>query len=190
MELHRPRQWGACWLACQLYEQLGLDRFWAERLPLHAKVRAGSTSCRRWCVIGLSIRAASGACTGNGSSRARWRICSAEILAGGKRCALPLPGQAVATQRGAVLASAPALAGFVRGAVRCVAVRLDEHLFQVCAAGRRSRQAPPRLQPRQAQRLCGGGDCADRDARCFRSATRCWRGTPPTRPHCAACCAR
>jgi transposase len=33
MELHRPRQWGACWLACQLYEQLGLDRFWALRLP-------------------------------------------------------------------------------------------------------------------------------------------------------------
>jgi len=33
MELHRPRQWGACWLACQLYEQLGLERFWAERLP-------------------------------------------------------------------------------------------------------------------------------------------------------------
>jgi transposase len=33
MELHRPRQWGACWLACQLYEQLELDRFWSERLP-------------------------------------------------------------------------------------------------------------------------------------------------------------
>jgi transposase len=33
MELHRPRQWGACWLACQVYEQLGLDRFWAQRLP-------------------------------------------------------------------------------------------------------------------------------------------------------------
>jgi len=33
MELHRPRQWGACWLACQLYEQLELDRFWAARLP-------------------------------------------------------------------------------------------------------------------------------------------------------------
>jgi transposase len=33
MELHRPRQWGACWLACQLYEQLELDRFWAQRLP-------------------------------------------------------------------------------------------------------------------------------------------------------------
>jgi transposase len=33
MQLHRPRQWGSCWLACQLYEQLGLDQFWALRLP-------------------------------------------------------------------------------------------------------------------------------------------------------------
>src|SRR6476661_10394632 len=33
MQLHRPRQWGACWLACTLYEQLGLDEFWARRLP-------------------------------------------------------------------------------------------------------------------------------------------------------------
>jgi transposase len=32
MELHRPRQWGACWLACELYEQLGLDEFWARCL--------------------------------------------------------------------------------------------------------------------------------------------------------------
>jgi transposase len=33
MELHRPRQWGACWLACHLYEQLQLDRFFAPLLP-------------------------------------------------------------------------------------------------------------------------------------------------------------
>jgi len=33
MELHQPRQWGACWLACGLYEQLGLPEFWASRLP-------------------------------------------------------------------------------------------------------------------------------------------------------------
>ena len=33
MQLHRPRQWGACWLACVLYEQLGLDAFWTCRLP-------------------------------------------------------------------------------------------------------------------------------------------------------------
>jgi hypothetical protein len=33
MELHRPRQWGACWLACHLYEQLELDRFFSPLLP-------------------------------------------------------------------------------------------------------------------------------------------------------------
>src|SRR5215211_728742 len=33
MQLRRPRQWGACWLFCQIYEELGLPRFWAERLP-------------------------------------------------------------------------------------------------------------------------------------------------------------
>ncbi len=33
LSLRRPRQWGACWLAGELYRQLELDRFWAERLP-------------------------------------------------------------------------------------------------------------------------------------------------------------
>jgi hypothetical protein len=33
VQLRRPRQWGACWLACQLYEQLGLDEFWRARVP-------------------------------------------------------------------------------------------------------------------------------------------------------------
>ena len=33
MRLCRPRQWGACWLAGQLWQELQLDRFWAERLP-------------------------------------------------------------------------------------------------------------------------------------------------------------
>jgi hypothetical protein len=33
MQLRRPRQWGACWLAGQLWQELQLDRFWAERLP-------------------------------------------------------------------------------------------------------------------------------------------------------------
>lgn len=33
MSLCRPRQWGACWLGCELWQQLGLDDFWRERLP-------------------------------------------------------------------------------------------------------------------------------------------------------------
>lgn len=37
LSLHRPRQWGACWLVCHLWEQLGLDQFWAQRLPPNRK---------------------------------------------------------------------------------------------------------------------------------------------------------
>lgn len=29
----RPRQWGACWLALTLWQELKLDEFWGERLP-------------------------------------------------------------------------------------------------------------------------------------------------------------
>jgi hypothetical protein len=32
LQLKRPRQWGACWLACELWDQLGLDEFWSKRL--------------------------------------------------------------------------------------------------------------------------------------------------------------
>lgn len=32
LSLHRPRQWGSCWLACHLWDQLHLDQFWTKRL--------------------------------------------------------------------------------------------------------------------------------------------------------------
>jgi transposase len=32
LELLRPRQWGSCWLALKLWEELGLDGFWQKRL--------------------------------------------------------------------------------------------------------------------------------------------------------------
>ena len=37
MELHRPRQWGACWLALELWEQLRMDSFWEPLLPASRK---------------------------------------------------------------------------------------------------------------------------------------------------------
>lgn len=47
VELRRPRQFGACWLASKLYGQLGLDEFWAKKLvpsrkgtPWHLIVQA------------------------------------------------------------------------------------------------------------------------------------------------------
>src|SRR5213596_4114752 len=33
LELKRPRIFGSCWLACELWQQLSLDEFWRERLP-------------------------------------------------------------------------------------------------------------------------------------------------------------
>jgi len=33
LELRRPRSFGACWLGCELWQQLGLDEFWRQRLP-------------------------------------------------------------------------------------------------------------------------------------------------------------
>mgnify|MGYP001812281853 CR=1 FL=1 len=32
LQLRRPRQWGACWLACELWDLLELDVFWSTRL--------------------------------------------------------------------------------------------------------------------------------------------------------------
>jgi hypothetical protein len=33
MQLERPRAFGGCWLACELWGQLKLDEFWQSRLP-------------------------------------------------------------------------------------------------------------------------------------------------------------
>ena len=35
--LCHPRQWGACWLACELWDMLKLDGFWDERLGISRK---------------------------------------------------------------------------------------------------------------------------------------------------------
>ena len=37
MTLRHPRQWGGCWLAMELWNQLGLDGFWKYRLPVSRK---------------------------------------------------------------------------------------------------------------------------------------------------------
>lgn len=44
LSLHRPRQWGACWLALALWRELGLEEFWRERL---AESRKGT----RWDLV-------------------------------------------------------------------------------------------------------------------------------------------
>jgi transposase len=44
LSLHRPRQWGACWLGLQLWQELRLDEFWRERL-------AASREGTRWDLV-------------------------------------------------------------------------------------------------------------------------------------------
>ena len=80
MDLRRPRQWGACWLGCHLWEQLGWASSGGINFRPAARARVGIKSCKRSCFTGSSIRARNGGCTGIGSSTRSSRICSAEIL--------------------------------------------------------------------------------------------------------------
>src|SRR5580765_998382 len=53
LQLRRPRQWGACWLACHLYEELGLNEFWAQRLPPSRKGTRWDLVLQTLCVYRL-----------------------------------------------------------------------------------------------------------------------------------------
>jgi len=50
MTLHRPRQWGACWLFCHLYQTLQLDEFFAPLLPASRKGTLGFDPANAVCV--------------------------------------------------------------------------------------------------------------------------------------------
>src|SRR5215472_6787810 len=53
LTVRNARQWGACWLACELYEQLKLDQFWAERLPPSRKGTSWDLILETLCVYRL-----------------------------------------------------------------------------------------------------------------------------------------
>jgi len=44
IELRKPRQWGACWLALHLWDLPRLDEFWQSRLPVSRKGTKWATS--------------------------------------------------------------------------------------------------------------------------------------------------
>ena len=79
LRLCRPRQWGACWLALRLWQELQFDRFWAERLAASRKGTHWDQVLFVLVAYRLWSRAANGACIGSGSSARRWPICSAPI---------------------------------------------------------------------------------------------------------------
>jgi transposase len=53
LAVRNARQWGGCWLACALYEQLKLDQFWAERLPPSRKGTRWDLILQTLCIYRL-----------------------------------------------------------------------------------------------------------------------------------------
>ena len=65
LQLRRPRQWGACWLVCHLYEELKLDEFWAQRLPPSRKGTRWDLVLQTLCTYRLI------------DPGSEWRLCTA-----------------------------------------------------------------------------------------------------------------
>lgn len=53
IQLRRPRQWGACWLALWLWDQLHLNEFWQPRLPASRKGTRWLNVLKALAVYGL-----------------------------------------------------------------------------------------------------------------------------------------
>jgi hypothetical protein len=130
LELHRPRQWGACWLACHLYEQLGLPAFWAERL-------ADSREGTRWRLILQTL-----VCYRLIEPGSEWRLhrhwfgqsamgdlLSRRLRVGRKERAVSVFGSGAGPQGRFLQPLEATVAGPVWGPLRGVALRPDEHLL-------------------------------------------------------------
>jgi len=52
MQLRRPRVFGNCWLASELWRELGLNEFWQERFAEGANRFGGKKYCSCWSLIG------------------------------------------------------------------------------------------------------------------------------------------
>ena len=164
MQLRHPRAFGDCWLGCRLWEELGLGRFWAERLAKHEgdvpwekvlQVLAVNRLCdpasefrvhRQWFgdtamdeLLGVGEAAA---------GKDRLYRCL-DLLTEHKDELCRLPRRAVEDA--------------VRRQLRRAAVRPDQHLLR--GRVRADPHGQPRLQPRRAGRLPAGGRRPGGDAR-------------------------
>ena len=131
LSLRRPRQWGACWLALQLWQQLELDSFWRPRLRpsregtavAEGAQDAGGLPAHR---PGLGMAAAPPVVRRQRDGRP----AGLGLRAGREEHAVPLPGQAGRAQGRAVQVPGAPLGRTVRREVRRAAVRPDQHLLR------------------------------------------------------------
>ena len=75
LELRRPRPFGNCWLASELWQQLGLDQFWQAHLPEGREAVSWEKVLRLLVVNRLLEPGSEFGYTGTGSWKARWMSC-------------------------------------------------------------------------------------------------------------------
>ncbi len=195
VRLCRPRQWGACWLAGQLWRDLRLDQFWAERLPPNRKeLRAGMRSCRCWSRIRLIApeRRGSGRVTPQLVRQERY----GRLVGGGRTSGLAEAHKpcachdfSAAAQRRAILPSDGALAqpDFIWVQVMYTLYDLTSTCLPKINASERGgrRQALARLQPGQPAGLPAGGDRVGGHPGRSALGLRYWLATPKIAKPCA-----
>src|SRR5437879_13549392 len=122
MKLERARPYGNCWLGCELWRQLQLDRFWSEKLPGAGKRRlasgaravGGEPADRSWQRVPCAPAVV--------RSERDGRFAGAGFWSGGKRSVVPVSGSGAGSQARSVLAFTATLERSVRCGVRCAAV--------------------------------------------------------------------
>jgi len=163
MRLRRPRQWGACWMATLLWDQLRLDEFWLAALPPSREGTSWLNILRT--LVGYQLI----------SPGSEWRLhrhwfehsAMGDLL--GEDMALMQPNNLyrcldkLTTHKQAMFTFlGERWKDLFRARFRGAFV---QHLFRMRSAGQW--QAEVRLQPRQAFRLRASRDRADRHAGWF-----------------------
>ena len=133
LELRRPRLFGSCWLACELWQQLGLHEFWDARL-------AGSREDVPWEKV-LQLLVVNRLLDPGSEFRVhrQWYLTTAmdallgtDFAVAEKGSLVSLPGPGAGTQAGTVSVAAPEVGRSVSGGIRSAALRPDQHVLRRC----------------------------------------------------------
>ena len=129
-QLRHPRAYGDCWLATELWRQLGLDTFWAEKLGC---TRAG-TDWANTLLVSVANRLIAPS-----SEWKCWRLWYARSALGdllgpdfqlGNKDQLYAVLDRLLPHRAALFQHLRALAGSLRREIRSAPLRSDQHLFR------------------------------------------------------------
>ena len=156
MQLRRPRPFGDCWLGCELWRQLELDRFWERKLPRRARrdglaagagIAGGEPADRSGqrvpCASAMVRSKRHGRCCWGWTSRWRRRTGCTAVWTG-----------CWSTRQELFLHLQQRWKDSVRCGVRCAAVRPDQHVFR--------RARPNRIRRPSAATAATGGRTASR----------------------------